>query len=75
VLYKDPATGTVKALQTSFGSALLPTWGVSSQIALAAGKVPLYADGTGLVAFRLSTVTSLVGYWQVDDLFVDPRRR
>ncbi|HEY1358923.1 MAG TPA: hypothetical protein VGF21_11535 [Thermoleophilaceae bacterium] len=75
VLYKDPATGTVKALQTNFGSSLLPTWGLTSQIALAAGKIPLYPDGTGRVAFRLSTVSTLLGYWQVDDLYVDPRRR
>jgi len=73
VLYKDPS-GAVKVLPTAGASLSNTSWQLGPRLGLASGQVATKTDGTGLVAFRFSPMDS-VGKWQVDDLYVDPRRR
>jgi hypothetical protein len=73
VLFKD-SSGAVKTLPTSSISLTNSSWRLSGRLGLASGQVAQAADGTAQVAFRFSPMDS-VGKWQIDDLYVDPRRR
>jgi hypothetical protein len=73
VLFKD-STGATKVLPTLGISLSNSSWALSPRLGLASGQVATMADGTAQVAFRFSPMDT-VGNWQIDDLFVDPRRR
>ena len=73
VLFKD-SSGAVKALPANSISLDNSSWKLSGRLGLASGQVAQAADGTGQVAFRFSPMDS-VGKWQIDDLYIDPRRR
>ena len=73
VLFKD-SSGAVKTLPTVGISTSNTSWQLSQRMGLASGQVATKADGTAGVAFRFSPMDS-AGKWQVDDLYVDPRRR
>ena len=73
VLFKD-STGAIKVLPTAGISSSNSSWMLSGRMGLASGQVAQAADGSAQVAFRFSPMDS-VGKWQIDDLFVDPKRR
>jgi hypothetical protein len=73
VLFEN-SLGKVVALPIGVVPGLMPSWQPTLPIPVVANLLPLLPNERTAVAFRVRA-TGLGGNWQIDDVYVDPRRR
>jgi hypothetical protein len=69
-IYQD-AAGTRRVAEFARFGASSSWWATPPLCFLVNAAVPVSADGTMIVSFRFTAVT---GGWQIDDVYVDPRK-
>ncbi len=70
----ETSLGKVLSLPIGVVPSLTNTWQPTMPIPVVANLLPLLPNQQTAVAFRFRA-TGLLGNWQIDDVFVDPRRR
>lgn len=73
VLFEN-SLGQVLALPIGVVPGLMPTWQPTLPYLIVANLLPLLPNEKTAVAFRFRA-TGIGGNWQIDDVFVDPRKR
>ena len=70
----ETSTGAVLSAPIGVVSALNSKWQVTLPLPVVANLLPLLPNQKTAIAFRFRTV-GLLGNWQIDDVYVDPRKR